>query len=120
MGGGSAGSVGGASVGLGSTSAPSISALGAPAFSSNYSMSQSDSFNIAQGVSSYFQQGANSSKSWQELKNNLDNIVDKVSGPSYDKGQNDKKIAAATDRAMKQNDKTGSYGQKRKPGDYLK
>lgn len=120
MGGGSAGSVGGASVGLGSTSAASISALGAPAFSSNSYGSQSDSFNIGQAVSSYFSQGANSSKSWQELKGDLDTITNKVAGPSYEKGEAEKKVAGATERAIKATDKTPKYGQKARPGDYLK
>lgn len=120
MGGGSAGSVGGASVGLGSTSAPSISALGGPAFSSNAYKSVSDSFNLAQGISSYFQQGANSGRSWQQLKNNLDIVSDKVAKPSYDAGKAQKKVDGSTDRAIKATDKTGNYGQKRKPGDYLR
>lgn len=120
MGGGSAGSVGGASVGLGSTSAASISALGSPAFSSNSYGSFSDSINLAQGVSSYFQQGANSGKSWQELKKNVEVVTDKVAEPSYDAGKAQKRVAGSTDRAIKATDKTGSYGQQRKPGDYLR
>lgn len=120
MGGGSAGSIGSASVGLGSTSAPSISALGGPAFSSNSYGSFSDSINLAQGISSYFQQGANSGKSWQQLKDNVDIVSDKVAKPSYDAGKAQKRVAGSTDRAIKATDKTGSYGQKRKPGDYLR
>lgn len=120
MGGGSAGSVGGASVGLGSTSAASISALGGPAFSSNSYGSYSDSINLAQGISSYFQQGANSSKSWQKLKNNVETVTDKVAKPSYEAGKAQQKVAGSTERAIKATDKTGSYGQKRKPGDYLR
>lgn len=120
MGGGSAGSVGGASVGLGSTSAASISALGGPAFSSNSYGSFSDSINLAQGISSYFQQGANSSKSWQQLKNNIETVTDKVAKPSYEAGKAQQKVAGSTERAIKATDKTGSYGQKRKPGDYLR
>lgn len=120
MGGGSAGSVGGASVGLGSTSAASISALGSPSFSSNSYGSFSDSINLAQGVSSYFQQGANSGKSWQELKNNVETVTDKVSKPSYEAGKAEKKVAGSTERAIRATDKTGSYGQKRQPGDYLR
>lgn len=120
MGGGSAGSVGGASVGLGSTSAASISALGSPAFSSNSYGSFSDSINLAQGVSSYFQQGANSGKSWQELKKNVEVVTDKVAEPSYDAGKAQQRVAGSTDRAIKATDKTGSYGQQRKPGDYLR
>lgn len=120
MGGGSAGSIGGASVGLGSTSAPSISALGSPAFSSNSYKSVSDSFNLAKGVSDYFQSGANSGKSWQQLKDNVEIVSDKVAKPSYDAGKAQKKVAGSTDRAIKATDKTGNYGQKRKPGDYLK
>lgn len=120
MGGGSAGSVGGASVGLGSTSAASISALGSPAFSSNSYGSFSDSINLAQGVSSYFQQGANSGKSWQQLKDNIETVTDKVAKPSYDAGKAQNRVASSTDRAIKATDKTGSYGQQRKPGDYLR
>lgn len=120
MGGGSAGSVGGASVGLGSTSAASISALGSPAFSSNSYGSFSDSINLAQGISSYFQQGANSGRSWQQLKDNVDIVSDKVAKPSYDAGKAQKRVAGSTDRAIKATDKTGSYGQKRQPGDYLR
>lgn len=120
MGGGSAGSVGGASVGLGSTSAASISALGGPAFSSNSYGSFSDSINLAQGVSSYFQQGANSGRSWQELKNNVETVTDNVAKPSYDAGKAQQRVAGSTDRAIRATDKTGSYGQQRKPGDYLR
>lgn len=120
MGGGSAGSVGGASVGLGSTSAASISALGSPAFSSNSYGSFSDSINLAQGVSSYFQQGANSGRSWQQLKDNVETVTDKVAKPSYDAGKAQKRVAGSTERAIKATDKTGSYGEKRKPGDYLR
>ena len=120
MGGGSAGSVGGASVGLGSTSAASISALGSPAFSSNSYGSFSDSINLAQGVSSYFQQGANSGKSWQQLKDNVETVTDKVAKPSYDAGKAQNRVAGSTERAIKATDKTGSYGEKRKPGDYLR
>lgn len=120
MGGGSAGSVGGASVGLGSTSAASISALGSPAFSSNSYGSFSDSINLAQGVSSYFQQGANSGKSWQTLQKNLDTVESKVSKPSYDAGKAQGRVAGATDRAIKATSKTPGYGQKARPGDYLK
>ena len=120
MGGGSAGSVGGASVGLGSTSAASISALGSPAFSSNSYGSFSDSINLAQGVSSYFQQGANSGRSWQQLKDNVNIVTDKVAKPSYDAGKAQQRVAGSTDRAIKATDKTGSYGQQRKPGDDLR
>lgn len=120
MGGGSAGSVGGASVGLGSTSAASISALGSPAFSSNSYGSFSDSINLAQGVSSYFQQGANSGRSWQQLKDNVETVTNKLAKPSYDAGKAQQRVASSTDRAIKATDKTGSYGQKRKPGDYLR
>lgn len=120
MGGGSAGSVGGASVGLGSTSAASISALGSPAFSSNTYGSFSDSINLAQGVSSYFQQGANSGKSWQQLKNNIETVTDNVAKPSYDAGKAQKRVAGSTERAIRATDKTGNYGQKRQPGDYLR
>lgn len=120
MGGGSAGSVGGASVGLGSTSAASISALGSPSFSSNSYGSFSDSINLAQGVSSYFQQGANSGRSWQQLKDNVETVTDKVAKPSYDAGKAQKRVAGSTERAIKATDKTGSYGEKRKPGDYLR
>ncbi len=120
MGGGSAGSVGGASVGLGSTSAASISALGSPAFSSNSYSSFSDSMNLAQGISSYFQQGANSGKSWQQLKDNVNIVSNKVAKPSYNAGKAQQKVAGSTERAIKATDKTGSYGQKRRPGDYLR
>lgn len=120
MGGGSAGSVGGASVGLGSTSAPSISALGGPAFSSNSYKSVSDSFNLAKGVSDYFQSGANSGKSWQKLADNVQTVTKKVAKPSYDAGKAEKRVAGSTDRAIKATTKTPDYGQKVRPGDYLK
>lgn len=120
MGGGSAGSIGGASVGLGSTSAASISALGSPAFSSNSYGSFSDSINLAQGVSSYFQQGANSGASWQKLKNDLETVTDKVAKPSYDAGKAQQRVAGSTDRAIKATSKTPDYGQKARPGDYLR
>ncbi len=120
MGGGSAGSVGGASVGLGSTSASSISALGSPAFSSNSYGSFSDSINLAQGVSSYFQQGANSGASWQKLKDNVETVTEKVAKPSYDAGKAQKRVAGSTDRAIKATSKTPGYGQKARPGDYLR
>ncbi|QRV61620.1 putative VP2 [Gokushovirinae sp.] len=120
MGGGSAGSIGGASVGLGSTSAASISALGGPAFSSNSSGSFSDSINLAQGVSSYFQQGANSGASWQKLKDNVETVTNKVAKPSYDAGKAQQRVAGSTERAIRATSKTPGYGQKARPGDYLK
>lgn len=120
MGGGSAGSIGGASVGLGSTSAASISALGGPAFSSNSYGSFSDSINLAQGVSSYFQQGANSGASWQKLKDDVEIVTDKVAKPSYDAGKAQQRVAGSTNRAIRATSKTPDYGQKARPGDYLR
>lgn len=108
---GGAATIGAGSVGLGSTSAASISALGSPAFSSNSYSSFSDSYNISQAISSYFSQSANSGKSWQELKSDVDSITAEVAKDSYTAGKQTQEAAKATERAAKETQKPASSTQ---------
>ena len=113
--GGSAGTISGASMGLASSSALGVSRSGGfvpNAYESN-SWSKSDWYNAAQ--------------SWQQMLSNthmtpygLQSALTKVAE------ETDKTIEKATEKQPKKKnyiapqDKTGKYGERRKPGDYLK
>jgi hypothetical protein len=130
--GGSAGTISGASMG-----APTASALGVsrasgfvPNSYSSESWSQSDWYNAAQswnqmlsstGMSPYglakaldgINQGVNN-----VMNNNVPN--NRTSGKNEHGGITAQNFGGAKKNAITMQDKTGSYGQKRKPGDYLK
>ena len=130
--GGSAGTISGASMG-----APSASALGVsrasgfvPNSYSSESWSQSDWYNAAQswnqmlsstGMSPYglakaldgINQGVNN-----VMNNNVPN--NRTSGKNEHRGVTAQNFGGTKKNAITMQDKTGSYGQKRKPGDYLR
>lgn len=113
--GGSAGTISGASMGLASSSALGVSRSGGfvPNAYESSSWSQSDWYNAAQ---SWQQMLSTTHMSPYGLQKALTNVADKT----------DKVINKATEKQpTKKNyiapqDKTGKYGEKRKPGDYLK
>lgn len=118
--GGSAGTISGASMGLASSSALGVSRSGGfvPNAYSSSSWSQSDWYNAAQ--------------SWQQMLSETHMTPYGLQNALTEVGDNTKEaITKATDkmgkgkstepsRSMKPQDKTGAYGEKRKPGDYLK
>jgi hypothetical protein len=130
--GGSAGTISGASMG-----APSSSALGVsrasgfvPNSYSSESWSKSDWYNAAQSwnqmLSSTGMSPYGLMKAFEGINNGVDNVMDE-NVPNNRKSGNNKHggITAQNFGGTKKNtvtmqDKTGSYGQKRKPGDYLK
>lgn len=116
--GGSAGTISGASMGLASSSALGVSRSGGfvPNAYSSTSWSQSDWYNAAQ--------------SWQQMLSTthmtpygLQKTLTKVgndTSKTIEKATEKTEKAAKQSRSMKPQDKTGAYGEKRKPGDYLK
>lgn len=113
--GGSAGTISGASMGLASSSALGLSRSGGfvPNAYNSQSWSKSDWYNAAQ--------------SWQQMLSNTHMTPYGLQKALTDVASDtDKAIDEATEKqARKKNyiapqDKTGKYGEKRKPGDYLK
>lgn len=116
--GGSAGTISGASMGLASSSALGVSRSGGfvpNAYESN-SWSQSDWYNAAQ---SWQQMLSNTHMTPYGLQKALTEVGNDTSKAITDATSKTGK-GAKQSRAMKPQDKTGSYGEKRKPGDYLK
>lgn len=118
--GGSAGTISGASMGLASSSALGVSRSGGfvPNAYSSSSWSQSDWYNAAQSWQQMLSETHMSPYGLQnaltEVKDNAEKAITKATnkvGKEKNTEQN---------RSMKQQDKTGSYGEKREPGDYLK
>lgn len=116
--GGSAGTISGASMGLASSSALGVSRSGGfvPNAYSSSSWSQSDWYNAAQSwqqmLSSTHMTPYGLQKALTEVGNDTSKAITDATSKS-EKG-------AKQSRSMKPQDKTGSYGEKRKPGDYLK
>lgn len=116
--GGSAGTISGASMGLASSSALGVSRSGGfvPNAYSSSSWSQSDWYNAAQSwqqmLSSTHMTPYGLQKALTEVGSDTNKAIEKAT----------KKTEKGTEqsRSMKQQDKTGTYGEKRKPGDYLK
>lgn len=116
--GGSAGTISGASMGLASSSALGVSRSGGfvPNAYSSTSWSKSDWYNAAQ--------------SWQQMLSSthmtpygLQNALTKVgndTSKAIEKATTKTEKGKEQNRSMKPQDKTGSYGEKRKPGDYLR
>ena len=116
--GGSAGTISGASMGLASSSALGLSRSGGfvPNAYESSSWSQSDWYNAAQ--------------SWQQMLSNthmtpygLQNALTKVANGTEDaieKATKPKTKQPEKKNYIKPQNKTGNYGEKRKPGDYLK
>lgn len=116
--GGSAGTISGASMGLSSSSALGVSRSGGfvPNAYSSTSWSQSDWYNAAQSwqqmLSETHMTPYGLTKALTEIKDNTSEAITKAT----DKVGKVKEQS----RGIKPQDKTGSYGEKRKPGDYLK
>lgn len=116
--GGSAGTISGASMGLASSSALGISRSSGfvPNAYSSTSWSKSDWYNAAQSWQQMLSETHMSpyglQKALTEVGNDTNKAIQKVA----------EKTEKATEqsRSMKPQDKTGTYGEKRKPGDYLK
>lgn len=116
--GGSAGTISGASMGLASSSALGVSRSNGfvPNAYSSSSWSKSDWYNAAQ--------------SWQQMLSTthmtpygLQNALTKVGNDANEaitKATEKTEKGTEQSRSIKPQDKTGSYGEKRKPGDYLK
>ena len=131
--GGSAGTISGASMG-----APSSSALGVsrasgfvPNSYSSESWSQSDWYNAAQSwnqmLSSTNMTPLGLQKALSEIGEKAGNAIEEgVSTGNRESGKNEhggvtaQNFGGAKKNAITMQDKTGSYGQKRRPGDYLK
>lgn len=130
--GGSAGTISGASMG-----APSSSALGVsrasgfvPNSYSSESWSKSDWYNAAQSwnqmLSSTGMSPYGLMKTLDGINNGVDNVMNnnvpnnKTSGNNKHRGVTAQNFGGTKKNAITMQDKTGSYGQKRKPGDYLK
>lgn len=116
--GGSAGTISGASMGLASSSALGISRSGGfvPNAYSSSSWSKSDWYNAAESwqqmLSSTHMTPYGLQKALTEVGNDTSKAIEKA---TEKKGK-----GTEQSRSMKPQDKTGAYGEKRKPGDYLK
>jgi hypothetical protein len=116
--GGSAGTISGASMGLASSSALGVSRSGGfvPNAYSSSSWSKSDWYNAAESwqqmLSSTHMTPYGLQKALTEVGSGTDKAIEKAT----------EKTEKATEqsRSMKPQNKTGSYGEKRKPGDYLR
>lgn len=130
--GGSAGTISGASMG-----APSASALGVsrasgfvPNSYSSESWSKSDWYNAAQSwnqmLSSTGMSPYGLMKAFEGINNGVDNVMNenvpsnRTSGKNEHGGITAKNFGGTKKNAINMQNKTGSYGQKRRPGDYLK
>lgn len=131
--GGSAGTISGASMG-----APSSSALGVsrasgfvPNSYSSESWSQSDWYNAAQSwnqmLSSTNMTPIGLQKALSEIGEGVGNAIEegvntgnRTSGKNEHRGITAQNFGGTKKNTITMQDKTGSYGQKRKPGDYLK
>lgn len=115
--GGSAGTISGASMGLASSSALGVSRSGGfvPNAYESYSWSKSDWYNAAQSwqqmLSTTHMTPYGLTKALTNIASGTDKAIDKATEPEK-KGRKQEPI--------KPQDKTGKYGEKRKPGDYLK
>lgn len=116
--GGSAGTISGASMGLASSSALGVSRSGGfvPNAYSSTSWSKSDWYNAAQSwqqmLSTTHMTPYGLQKALTEVGNDTSKAIEKATEKT-EKG-------TEQSRSMKQQDKTGAYGEKRKPGDYLR
>jgi hypothetical protein len=118
--GGSAGTISGASMGLASSSALGVSRSGGfvPNAYSSSSWSKSDWYNAAESwqqmLSSTHMTPYGLQKALTEVGNDTSKAIEKATTKP------EKSQGAGQSRSMKPQDKTGAYGEKRKPGDYLK
>lgn len=116
--GGSAGTISGASMGLASSSALGVSRSGGfvPNAYESSSWSKSDWYNAAQSWQQMLSSTHMTPYGLQKTLTEVGNDTSKVITDATAKTEK----SAKQNRSMKPQDKTGSYGEKRKPGDYLK
>ena len=117
--GGSAGTISGASIGLASSSALGVSRSGGfvPNAYSSSSWSTSDWYNAAQSWQQMLSETHLTPYGMQKALTEIGNETDKATEEAVEK------VTPRQGRKQeftKPQDKTGSYGEKRKPGDYLK
>ena len=123
--GGSAGTISGTSMGLASSSALGVSRSGGfvPNAYESSSWSQSDWFNAAQSWQQMLSTTQMTPYGLQKALTKIGNDTGEAIQKSVKTNANKGKIQGSThgnrQTGMRQ-DKTGSYGEKRKPGDYLK
>ena len=123
--GGSAGTISGASMGLASSSALGVSRSGGfvPNAYESSSWSQSDWFNAAQSwqqmLSTTQMTPYGLQKALTKIGNDTGEAIQKSVNTNANKGKIQGSAHGNRQTKMRQ-DKTGSYGEKRKPGDYLK
>lgn len=122
--GGSAGTISGASIGLASSSALGVSRSGGfvPNSYSSTSWSKSDWYNASQSWNQMLSETHLSPYGLMKALTNIDNETNKtiedITNKTGKKANGNTEVGHKTDNPMQ--DKTGAYGQKRKPGDYLK
>lgn len=122
--GGSAATISGASMGLASSSALGVSRSGGfvPNSYSSTSWSKSDWYNASQSWNQMLSETHLSpyglQKALTNIGNKTDETIEKVTDKMGKKSANSDKIGNKPNNPMQ--DKTGGYGQKRKPGDYLR
>lgn len=122
--GGSAATISGASMGLASSSALGVSRSGGfvPNSYSSTSWSKSDWYNASQSWSQMLSETHLSpyglQKALTNIGNKTDETIEDVTNKMGKKAANSDKLGYKKNNPMQ--DKTGAYGQKRKPGDYLK
>nr|DAU33475.1 MAG TPA: minor capsid protein [Microviridae sp.] len=118
--GGSAGTISGASMGLASSSALGISRSSGfvPNAYESESWSKSEWYNAAQSWSQMLSETHMTpyglAKALTNVSKNTEKAIEKAT-PKMGGGKSKEQ-----ERGIKQQDKTGNYGEKRKPGDYLK
>lgn len=122
--GGSGATITGASMGMPTSSALGVSTMNGNVPTSYYSKSESNSqwYQLAEAVGSQMSSSYSSPKQLTEdlLKTykQMQKTESTVPGAAGGAGRN--KPKAGENQAMQPQDKTGAYGEKRKPGDYLK
>lgn len=122
--GGSTGTISGASMGLASSSALGISRSSGfvPNSYSSSSWSKSDWYNASQSWNQMLSETHLSPYGLMKALTNIDNetneTIENITNKMGKKAHNSDKTGHKTDNPMQ--NKTGEYGQKRKPGDYLK
>lgn len=120
--GGSAGTISGASMGLSSGSALGVSRSGGfvPNAYESDSWSKSDWYNASQSwqqmLSNTHMTPYGLAKALTKIGDNTEKEIEKATEKATAKTDKD----VGQDRSMKPQDKTGSYGEKREPGDYLR
>lgn len=122
--GGAGATITGASMGMPASSALGVSTLNGNVPTSYYSHSESQAqwYQLAEAVGSQLSTSHSSPKALVNDLLRTYNAMEKteatVPGAAGGSGRNKPKTSES--RAMQQQDKTGAYGERRKPGDYLK